>query len=57
MVHIMKRNFLRHKEFQPNEIKTYLVIIECMVKGKSFRPLFDQQVKDRVVDFFNVNKD
>ena len=56
MVHIMKRNFLRHKQIQQEEIKSYIGIIECMVKAKSFRPIFDQQVKDRVVDFFNENK-
>lgn len=57
MVHILKRNFLRHKELQTDEIKNYLVIVECMVKAKSFRHIFDQQVRDRVVDFFNENKD
>ena len=41
MVHIMKRNFLRHKQIQQEEIKSYIVIIECMVKAKSFRPIFD----------------
>ncbi len=57
MVHIMKRNFLRYKELQPEEIKNYLTIIECLVKSKSFRNIFDQQVKDRIVHFFNDNKE
>jgi hypothetical protein len=52
----MKRNFLRHKQIQQDEIKSYLVIIECLVKAKALRPIFDQQVKDRVVDFFKDNK-
>lgn len=52
----MKRNFLRHKQIQQDEIKSYLVIIECLVKAKALRPIFDQQVKDRVVDFIKDNK-
>lgn len=56
MIYIMKRNFLRHKQIQQDEIKSYLVIIECLVKAKALRPIFDQQVKDRVVDFFKDNK-
>jgi len=32
-------------------------MVDCMIKAKYFRPIFDQQVKDRIVNFFNDNKD
>lgn len=48
-VHILKRNFLRHKEVHSEEIKSYMTILECLVKGRVLRVIFDTQVKDRII--------
>lgn len=41
MLHIMKRNFLRHKELEAEDIKHYLTIVDCLVKSKALRIIFD----------------